>query len=95
MAKISAHGSTKLAEGFYDFNYGGSLGAVRTFYVLRSDGVILRASSYPFAQRAYDRKRSGYTVAGRFKPGKDVSVERFQEFVSRRAARMESVAVFK
>jgi hypothetical protein len=93
MAKISAHGATKLAEGYYDFDFGSSLGVARNHYVLRSDGAILKASSYPNAERSYDRRRTSYRKVAKFKA--EPTIDGFRRYVTKRALQMESVAVFK
>lgn len=64
MAKISAYGAVKVADGAIDVTEEGA-DTIRYHFVLRSDGEVLRASSYPFAASAYLRKRSGYTLVGR------------------------------
>lgn len=92
MAKISARGATKVAEAHFDFT--DSTSVVRYFYVLRSDGVILKATSWPNAATAYDRKRTGYSIAAKVKPVND-KLDVFTKFVNRRAARLGTVAVFK
>lgn len=87
MAKISANKGSKVAERSIDRVAGDSHGGVlRIWYVLTSDGRILRASSYPLAPNDYDRKRSSYTIAARIKadhtrPLLDV----FNAYVDRRA----------
>jgi hypothetical protein len=87
MAKISAHGSHKVTERSFDV-YSGThsdfLGSVtRYIFVLRSDGAILRATSWPEAETSYDRKRTGYSLIAKIKPGRD-RLEAFNRFVDRR-----------
>lgn len=96
MAKISARGATKVAEAHFDFtdSFAGTTHVVRYFYVLRSDGAILSANAWPNAESAYDRKRTGYSIAAKVKPGND-NLAVFTKFVNRRAARLGTVAVFK
>lgn len=97
MAKISAHGATKLEERSFDTSVSSGNtdffgDTVRHFYVLRSDGAILRASSYPSANTSYDRKRSGYTVAGKIKAGSDFSAV-FNRYVDKRAQAYQTTGV--
>lgn len=61
MAKISARGAVKLAEASRELTTEDGT-VVRYHYVLCSDGRVLRAFSLPHAERAYDRKRSSYSV---------------------------------
>lgn len=96
MATISAYGCVKLAEAHYDLYIDSitpGFQQVRYFYVLRSDGAVLVASSYPQADHAYDRKRGGYTLRGKLKAGPDV--EAFRRYVTKQAQRRGTVAVFK
>lgn len=63
MAKISAHGATKTAELTSDVTNGvpSTGGIVRYIHVLRSDGAILRSSSFPqHPHGSVNRKRSTY-----------------------------------
>jgi hypothetical protein len=92
MAKISARGATKVTEAHFDFT--DSTSVVRYFYVLRSDGAILSANAWPNAESAYDRKRTGYSIAAKIKPGND-NLDVFNRYVNKRAARLGTVAVFK
>lgn len=89
MAKISARGARKLAEQSIDMPMDERVGGVaRLFLVLRSDGVILRATSFPHHPHgAYDRKRTGYTIAARIKPGADMQVV-FDRYVERKRAKL-------
>jgi hypothetical protein len=77
MAKLSARGARKLAEFHVDHSTsdpGSFLGdTTRVWFVLRSDGVILRAIAYPNAETSYDRSRKGYTTFGKLKPQHRVS----------------------
>jgi hypothetical protein len=90
MAKISARGATKLAEASIDMPFDQSVGGVaRLFYVLRSDGAILKATSFPNHPRgAYDRKRTGYTIIAKIKPGNDIH-EVFNKYVARNRTAVE------
>ena len=92
MAKISANGAVKLAEAHldtYDDEDIGVGGMWRTIYVLRSDGVVLRATQFPqHPNGAYDRKRSAYKVQGRFTKaiGHDALLAAFERFAARKGA---------
>lgn len=108
MAKISAHNSFKLAESWFDItSYGGDHevdrnvgGVVRRFYVLRSDGKVLAASSFPkHPGGSYDRKRTGYSVAGTLKnyepTNRQEMIAHFRVWVDRTACRHGSEADHK
>lgn len=68
MAKISAHGSIKLAERTFTVTRteAGETYSYKYFWVLRSDGTVLVASSNASAKDSYGRRRSNYRVAGKF-----------------------------
>ena len=89
MAKISARGAVKLAEATMDEESSDWPGGVaRTFYVLRSDGTILRASSFPnHPGGSYDRKRTAYTVMGKLKACTTAEKhEAFARYIARKGA---------
>jgi|KBSMisStaDraftv2_1062788.scaffolds.fasta_scaffold541757_3 hypothetical protein len=95
MAKISARGAVKLAEATSDYtaedNDGlqGVGGIVRTFYVLRSDGTVLAASSFPnHPGGSYDRKRSTYKAVARMSKdiGREGMLAAFGRFAARKGA---------
>jgi hypothetical protein len=93
MAKISARGAVKLAEATQDIpadDMGSVGGTIRVFYVLRSDGVVLRATSFPFHPGgSYDRKRSSYAVTGRMLKSTATRAEllaAFAQFAARKNA---------
>ena len=75
MAKLSARGHYPLREFTVYLPEGYELGgiagvldeALETFYVLRSDGVVLTSHRSPDRPNAYQRKRSGYTVKGKLR----------------------------
>jgi hypothetical protein len=93
MAKISARGAVKLAEAHLDMESSDWPGGVaRTIYVLRSDGVVLRATQFPqHPQGAYDRKRTGYVKVGKLAEairagGRPSMLLAFERFAARKGA---------
>lgn len=93
MAKISARGATKLAEAIAnDVSPDWPGNVARTFYVLRSDGGVLRATSFPnHPGGSYDRQRSGYKLLGKapvaiIAEGREALVAWFDRFAARKGA---------
>lgn len=89
MAKLSARGAHKVTEESIDLptDIEGVGGYIRYTFALRSDGVILRCSQFPFHPHgSYDRRRSTYTIVARIKKGADQRAV-FDKFVTSRRAR--------
>lgn len=95
MAKISANGAVKLAEAHLDTIDPEDIGVGgmwRTIYVLRSDGVVLRATQFPqHPNGAYDRKRQGYKRVGVLPAaivagGRPSMLHAFERFAARKGA---------
>ena len=65
-------------------------GTIRYFYVLRSDGQILQASSYPFHPGgSYYRKRGGYSLwksfsAAAVTKGEQYLIDQFRLIMARK-----------
>ncbi len=76
MAKVSAHNCHKLAEVTEDIVHGeGFYDTVRHHFVLRSDGAVLHARSFPKGPTPYDRRRGSYKVAGHVRTSRLPDVE--------------------
>lgn len=103
MAKIKAYGGHKGVELAFDVTYqGDDDGALiqrapevrRYFFVLRSDDTVLQACAN-VSPTAYDRSRSGYSVAGKIKKDGRPTLEKFQSIVAKRCAKRGGVMVTK